>query len=75
MHSWGDQECVTILKNAAAALNKGGRIIIMDVVSRWSPSWTRNDVVNFIDSVLGGSFCARSGNTSITGASSLSTST
>jgi hypothetical protein len=32
MHSWGDEQCVEILKNARAAVKPGGCIVIMDTV-------------------------------------------
>ena len=32
LHDWDDSKCVTILKNAKAALNPGGRIILIETV-------------------------------------------
>jgi hypothetical protein len=32
IHDWADEQCVTILKNCASSLNKGGKVILLEQV-------------------------------------------
>jgi hypothetical protein len=32
LHDWSDEQCVTILKNCASAMNPGGRVVVVEMV-------------------------------------------
>ncbi|MFC2951414.1 methyltransferase [Marinicaulis aureus] len=38
LHDWGDEECVTILKNIRAAIAQGGRLAIIDFILPETPT-------------------------------------
>jgi hypothetical protein len=46
LHDWDDEQCVTILKNCVAALNPGGRVVVVEMIV---PSDGSPDIAQMMD--------------------------